>query len=65
MFSFAAFCRADCNVECLEAFLAQLLDGYVLADLNAAAELNAHLAQNVDLGLYDVLADTEGGDAVY
>ena len=57
--------QADRNVECLEAFLTQLLDGDILADLNAAAELNAHLAQNVDLGLYDVLADTEGGDAVY
>ncbi len=54
-----------CNIECLEAFVTQLLDGDIFADLYAAAELNAHLTQNVYLGLNDILADTEGRNAVY
>ena len=56
--------ETDSDVEGPEALLAELLDGDILADLNAAAELDAHLTQDVYLGLDDVLADAEGGDAV-
>ena len=56
--------QADRDVERLVALFAQLLDGDVLADFNAAFELHAHLAQHVDLGLDNVLADAEARDAV-
>jgi len=55
--------RADGNVEALVALRAQLLDGDVPADLNAALELDAHLAQDVDLGVEHVFFQPEARDA--
>ena len=54
---------ADGDVEALVALCAQLLDGDVLADLDAAPEFNAHLAQDVDLGVEHVLFQAEARDA--
>ena len=56
--------QADRDIKRLVALFAQLLDGDVLADFDAAFELHAHLAQHVDLGLDNVLADAEARDAV-
>ena len=58
-----ALLRADGHEEALVALVAKLLDGDVLTDLNAAFELNAHGPEHVDLGVYNVLLKTEGGDA--
>ena len=55
--------RADGNVEALVALRAQLLDGDVLADFDAALELDAHLAQDVDLGVEHVFFQPEARDA--
>jgi len=41
--------QADGHIEGLVALLAQLRDGNVLADFNAALELHAHFAQNIYL----------------
>ena len=50
---------ADSKVEALVAFLTQLLNGDIPADLNAASELHTHLADDVDLGIEHVLLQTE------
>ena len=55
--------RADGDIEALVALRAQLLDGDVLADFDAAFEFNAHLAQDVDLGVEHVLFQAEARDA--
>ena len=55
--------RADCEVECLEALLTQLIKGDVLADLNAGLELYAQILENLDLGIDNVLFEAEGWDA--
>lgn len=55
--------RADCEVECLEALLTQLIKGDVLADLNAGLELYAQILENLDLGIDNVLFEAEGGYA--
>ena len=54
---------ADGEVEALVALCAQLLDGDVLADLDAAAEFDAHLAQDVNLGVEHVFFEAEARDA--
>ena len=56
---FGALLRADGKVEALVALFAQLLDCNILADFDAALELNAHLAQNVDFGVENVLFKAE------
>ena len=60
----AAALAADGQVERGEALLAQLVERDVAPDLDAAADLDAHLAQHVDLGCDDVLLQLVGGDAV-
>ena len=60
----AAALAADGNVEGLEALLAQLVQRDVAADLDAVAELGTHLADDVDLGLDDVLLELVAGDTV-
>ena len=63
---YAELCRllsADSDKEALIALLAQLVDGDILADLDAALELYAHFLENVDLGVNDLTLKAEGGDA--
>ena len=54
--------RADGDEEALIALLAQLVDGDILADLDAALELDAHFLKHVDLGVYDLALEAEGRD---
>ena len=54
-----ALLRADGNIEAAVALLAQLGDGNVLADFHAALEFHAHLPENFDLGVHDLLFQTE------
>ena len=61
----AAALGADGHVEGLIAFASELVQGDVLSDLHAAADLHAHLADDVDLGFDHVLLQTEAGDAVH
>ena len=49
----------DGKAEALVAFLTQLLNGNIPADLNAASELHTHLADDVDLGIEHILLQTE------
>ena len=58
-----ALLRADGEVEALVALLAQLVDGDVLADLDAALEVDAHLLEHLDLGVDHVLLEAEARDA--
>ena len=55
--------RADGQVEALEALVAELLDGLILADLHAALKVDAHLLDDVDFGIQNILLQTEVGDA--
>ena len=61
----AAGLQAHGHIEALIALLPQLGNGHVLAHLHAAAELNAHLPQHVDLRLDHVLLQPEAGQAVF
>ncbi len=54
-----AFGGADAEVECFEAVGTELIEGDVLADLNAGLELNAHLAEDLDLSVYDLSVKAE------
>ena len=58
-----ALLRADGKIEALVALLAQLVDGEILADLDAALEVDAHLLEHLDLGVDDVLLEAEARDA--
>ena len=55
--------RADGDVEGLVALLTKLLYSHVPADVDAAFELHAQPAQNLDLRVYDVFFESEGGYA--
>ena len=55
--------RADGNIEATAALLAQLGDGNNLADFHAALEFHAHLPEDFDLGVHDLLSQTEARDA--
>ena len=55
---------ADGDVERQIPLLAQLRNGHVLTDLDAAADLHAQLAQDLDLGVDDGLFQLERRDAV-
>ena len=55
-----AFPRAGGEIERLIAGLAQLVERHVLAHVDAALELHAHLTQDVDLGLNHVFLEAEG-----
>ena len=56
--------RANGHVERIEALLAQLVKGDVLPHVDAAADVDAHLAEHVNLGVHDVLGKLVGRDAV-
>ena len=58
-----ALLRTDGQIEALVALLTQLIDGDVLADLDAALEVDAHLFEHLDLGVDHVLLETEARDA--
>ena len=51
------------KIEALVALLAQLVDGEILADLDAALEVDAHLLEHLDLGVDNVLLEAEARDA--
>ena len=61
----AAGLQAHGHIEAPEALLAQLGNGHILAHLHAAAELDAHFPQHVDLRLDHVLLQPEAGQAVF
>ena len=52
--------QADGEIKRLVALLAQLGDGDILADLNAALEFNSHFPENIDLGIDNVFFKAEG-----
>ena len=52
--------RADGEIEALIALIPKLLDRDVPADLDAAAELHAHLAEDIDLSIEHILLKAEG-----
>ena len=51
--------RADSEIEGLEALLAQLIERYILADLNAGLEFDAQILEHIDLGINNVLFKAE------
>ena len=60
----AAALAANGNVEGLEALRAQLVERHVSTDLHAIAELGAHQANDLDLGLDNVLLQFKAGNTV-
>ena len=58
-----ALLRADGQIEALVALLTQLVDGEILADLDAALEVHAHLTEHLDLGVDNILLEAEARDA--
>ena len=60
---FGRLLRADGDIKALVPLLAQLRDRHVFADVHAAANFHAQLPQHVDLGLHDVLFQSEGRDS--
>ena len=59
----AGLLRADGEIKALVALLAELRDGDIFSNLHAAPELHAHFAENVYLGVQNVLFQPEGRDA--
>ena len=60
----AAALAANSNVEGLKALLAQLVERHITTDLHAIAELGTHQANDLDLGLDDVLLQLKAGNAI-
>ena len=60
----AAALTANSHVEGLKALRAQLVERHIAADLHAVAELGAHQADDLDLGLNDILLQLKAGDTV-
>ena len=60
----AAALAADGNIKGLKALLAQLVECHVATDLHAIAELGAHQANDLDLGLDNVLLQLKAGNTV-
>ena len=60
----AAALAANSHVEGLKALLAQLVECYVATDLHAIAELGAHQANDLDLGLDNILLQLKAGNTV-
>ena len=60
----AAALAADSHVKGLKALLAQLVERHIATDLHAIAELGAHQANNLDLGLDNVFLQLKAGNAV-
>ena len=60
----AAALAANGNVEGLEALRAQLVERHVSTDFHAIAELGTHQANDLDLGLDNILLQLKAGNAV-
>lgn len=60
----AAALAANSHVEGLKALRAQLVERHIAADLHAVAELGAHQANDLDLGLDDILLQLKAGNTV-
>ena len=60
----AAALAANSHIKGLKALLAQLVERHIATDLHTIAELGAHQANDLDLGLNDVLLQLKAGDAV-
>ena len=60
----AAALAANGNVEGLKALRAQLVERHIATDLNAIAELGTHQANDLDLGLDNILLQLKAGNAV-
>ena len=60
----AATLAANSHVEGFKALRAQLVERHVATDLHAIAELGTHQANDLDLGLNDVLLQLKAGNAV-
>ena len=60
----AAALAADGHVEGLKALRAQLVERHIAADLHTVAELGAHQANDLNLGLDDIFLQLKAGDAV-
>ena len=60
----AAALAANGNVEGLKALRAQLVERHVATDFHAIAKLGTHQANDLDLGLNDVLLQLKAGNAV-
>ena len=60
----SAALKSDGEIEGLVSFFTKSGDGDVLSDFNTAAEFDAHLSENIDLRLQDILLKTERGDSV-
>ena len=60
----AAALAADSHVEGLKALLAQLVERHIATDLHAIAELGTHQANDLDLGLDNILLQLKAGNTV-
>ena len=60
----AAALAADGNIKGLKALRAQLVERHIATDLHAIAELGAHQANDLDLGLDNILLQLKAGNAV-
>lgn len=60
----AAALAADGNIKGLKALRAQLVERHIATDLHAIAELGAHQANNLDLGLDNILLQLKAGNTV-
>ena len=61
---FPAALAADGEIKGLVALAPQVIQGHILADLHAAANLHAHLPQHIDFRLDDRPVQLVAGDAV-
>ena len=60
----AATLAANSHVEGLKALCAQLIERHVATDFHAIAELGTHQANNLDLGLDNILLQLKAGNAI-
>ena len=60
----AAALAADGNIKGLKTLLAQLIERHIATDLHAIAELGTHQANDLDLGLDNVLLQLKAGNTV-
>ena len=60
----AAALAANGNIKGLKALLAQLVERHIATDLHAIAELGAHQANDLDLGLDNILLQLKAGNAI-
>ena len=60
----AAALAANGHIKGLKALLAQLVERHIATDLHTIAELGAHQANDLDLGLDNILLQLKAGNAV-